>query len=48
MKWIFSYKIIDASADNTLTLGIGLGLGVGISIGVCLGALLTFSFSSSK
>ena len=42
---IFSYKIIDASADNTLILGIGLGLGVGISIGVCLGALMTFSFS---
>ena len=45
---IFSYKIIDASADNTLILGIGVGLGVGISIGVCLGALMTFSLTSTS
>lgn len=45
---IFSYKIIDASVNNTLTLGIGVGLGIGLSIGVCLGALLSFSVTSSK
>jgi len=44
---VFSYKIIDASADNTLSLGIGIGLGVGISIGVCLGALISISLMSS-
>ena len=44
---VFSYKIIDASADNTLSLGIGIGLGVGISIGVCLGALIAISLTSS-
>ena len=43
---VFSYKIIDATFSNTVTLGVGVGLGIGLSIGVCLGTLLTFSLVS--
>jgi hypothetical protein len=45
---IFSYKIIDVSANNALTLGVGVGLGIGLSIGVCLGALISISLTSSS
>jgi len=43
---VLSYKIIDASFNNTVALGVGLG--IGLSIGVCLGAFVTFSLISSK
>ena len=45
---VLSYKIIDASFNNTVALGVGVGLGIGLSIGVCLGAFVTFSLISSK
>jgi hypothetical protein len=45
---IFSYKIIDVSANNALTLGLGMGLGIGLSVGICLGAVISISLTSSS
>ena len=45
---IFSYKIIDGTVNNALTLGIGVGLGIGLSVGLCLGALISISLTSSS